>query len=253
MNLIYPDWPAPGNVKAFSTQRTGGFSDFPYGDIEGRNGLNLAMHVGDDPEIVHRNRALLRQYLPSEPVWLNQVHGAEVVNAETVVGVPNADASLTSKQDKVCTIMTADCLPVLFCTVDGKVVGAAHGGWRGLAAGILQHTVQAIRIKSDAAIMAWLGPAIGPKAFEVGNDVRQAFAFNESIKSQLFVPKKGEAGKFMANIYGIARVILRDVGINAVYGGNFCTVTDANYFYSFRRDKGQTGRMATGIWLTSKS
>ncbi len=249
MELIIPDWPAPATVKAFSTLRTGGFSLPPYGEAEGGLGLNLGAHVGDDPGAVKKNRALLQTILPSEPAWLNQVHGAEVVDAGSVSGIPNADASWTTVAGKVCIIMTADCLPVLFCTADGKVIGAAHGGWRGLAAGVLQHTVCAMRSRSRAPIMAWLGPAIGPKAFEVGDEVRTVFVSQNPDMRQVFVPERGVQGKFIADIYGIARMILKGQGINSVYGGNRCTATETTCFYSFRRDRGKTGRMATGIWL----
>lgn len=253
MELIIPDWPAPANVRAFSTLRTGGFSLPPYGDAEGGLGLNLGTHVGDDPEAVRKNRALLRTGLPSEPVWLNQVHGAAVVDAATVSGMPDADASWTAATNKVCAIMTADCLPVLLCTSDGKVVGVAHGGWRGLAAGVLQNTVKAMRSESRAPIMAWLGPAIGPQAFEVGGEVREVFMRQDMAMMQAFVPEEGVPGKFMADIYRIARIILNGIGITAVYGGDACTVTETHRFYSYRRDKGKTGRMATGIWLSASS
>ncbi|MBR7069940.1 MAG: peptidoglycan editing factor PgeF [Oxalobacter sp.] len=250
MDLIIPDWPAPANVSAFTTLRTGGFSKPPYGDADGGLGLNLGTHVGDDPETVRKNRALLRASLPSDPVWLNQVHGAEVVEADKVSGVPDADAAWTAVAGKVCIIMTADCLPVLFCSADGKVVGAAHGGWRGLAAGVLQRTVEAMRTRSNAPIIAWLGPAIGSKVFEVGGEVRAAFVGQDSAMASSFAPENGVPGKFIADIYGIARTILKHMGITSVYGGDWCTVTDAARFYSFRRDHGKTGRMATGIWLS---
>lgn len=251
MERIIPDWPAPEKVRAFSTLRTGGFSRPPYGDANGGLGLNLGTHVGDDPEAVRKNRALLRAGLPSEPVWLNQVHGADVVEADKVSGIPDADAAWTTVAGKVCIIMTADCLPVLLCAADGKAVGAAHGGWRGLAAGVLQHTVKAMRARSDAPIMAWLGPAIGPQSFEVGCEVREAFVSQNPAMAPSFVPEAGVPGKFMADIYGIARTILERQGITAVYGGDRCTVTEAACFYSFRRDQGKTGRMATGIWLST--
>lgn len=251
MELIIPEWPAPVGVKAFSTLRTGGFSLPPYGDADGGLGLNLGIHVGDDPEAVGKNRALLRAVLPSEPVWLNQVHGADVVDAATVSDVPDADASWTTAIGKVCVIMTADCLPVLLCTEDGKAVGAAHGGWRGLAAGVLQHTVKAMRTGSDAPVMAWLGPAIGPTVFEVGGEVQEIFVSQNPDMSRVFKPEAGFPGKFIADIYGIARIILNSLGVASVYGGDRCTVTETGCFYSFRRDQGRTGRMATGIWLSA--
>lgn len=163
MNLIIPEWSAPKNVRAFSTVRHGGVSESPYqGDDTGKNGLNFGMHVGDSPLAVKKNRAILREELPAEPVWLNQVHGTTVVNGENVTGVPDADASFAEKKGIVCTIMTADCLPVLLCDRAGTVVAAAHAGWRGLAGGVLENTIAVMRGKTDSEIMAWLGPAIGP-------------------------------------------------------------------------------------------
>jgi YfiH family protein len=252
MELILPDWPAPDNVRAFSTLRIGGFSLPPYGDSNGGKGLNLGMHVGDDREVVARNRALLRSKLPDEPAWLNQIHGAEVVDAAVVKGVPDADASWTAVPGKVCIIMTADCLPVLFCTDDGKAVAAAHAGWRGLAGGVLQNTVRVLKTVSDAEILAWMGPAIGPNAFEVGQDVKDVFAGIDRVMESAFVPEEGVPGKYMANIYQIARTVLSGLGVTAVYGGDRCTVSEPDAFYSFRRDNGVTGRMATGIWLSEK-
>lgn len=253
MNLIIPEWPAPKNVKAFSTLRSGGVSKPPYGGADGSLGLNLGTHVGDDIEAVKKNRSLLREQLPSEPVWLNQIHGADVVDASSVVGVPDADASFASVADTVCVIMTADCLPVLFCSADGSVVGAAHGGWRGLASGVLQNTLEQMRSRSDAEILAWLGPAIGPAAFQVGQDVLDAFVSRYPTLSieQAFVPEAGNPGKYLADIYGIARKILNSSGVSRIYGGDACTVTDVARFFSFRRDQAKTGRMATGIWLSA--
>ena len=251
MNLIIPEWPAPARVRAFSTLRNGGVSLPPYGGSKGAAGLNLGTYVGDDIEAVKKNRALLREQLPTEPAWLNQVHGSDVVNASAVKGVPDADASYTTDADTVCIIMTADCLPVLFCSADGRVVGAAHGGWRGLASGVLQNTLRQMRAQSDADVMAWFGPAIGPRVFQVGQDVLDVFVrqYPALAMEQAFVPEAGNPGKYLADIYLIARKILNGFGVSAVYGGDCCTVTDSDRFYSFRRDNGKTGRMATGIWL----
>lgn len=226
----------------------------PYGGADGTLGLNLGTHVGDDIEAVKKNRALLREQLPSEPVWLNQVHGADVVNASSVEGVPDADASYTTAADTVCVIMTADCLPVLFCSADGKAVGAAHGGWRGLASGVLQNTLKQLRAQSSADILAWLGPAIGPRVFQVGQDVLDAFVsqYPKLGIEQAFVPEVENPRKYLADIYLIARKILNSFGVSDIYGGDACTVTDSDRFYSFRRDNGKTGRMATGIWLASE-
>lgn len=249
MNPIIPDWPAPSCVRAFSTVRSGGLSEMPYhGHQKSAGGLNLGMHVGDDAHIVRENRALLRRFLPSEPVWLNQVHGNRVVDASRSGDAPDADASFACCPDVVCVIMTADCLPVLLCRRDGKAVAAAHAGWRGLAAGVLENTVRAISEKKGADIMAWLGPAIGPDAFEVGEDVRDTFVQKDGRLSVAFEKRTGADGKYLADIYALARLTLRQAGVMQVYGGGFCTVSDESRFYSYRRD-GVTGRMATGIWI----
>lgn len=196
MNLIIPDWNAPKNIRAFSTVRSGGVSQSPYqGDDSGKNGLDFGMHVGDSPLAVQKNRAILRKELPTEPVWLNQVHGTTVVNAENVTGVPDADASFAEKKGVVCTIMTADCLPVLLCDKAGTVVAAAHAGWRGLAGGILENTVAVMRDKTNSEIMAWLGPSIGPDAFEVGEDVLQVFVQKNSLMQPAFGCQKKRSGK----------------------------------------------------------
>lgn len=249
MNLIIPDWNASKNIRAFSTVRSGGVSQSPYqGDDSGKNGLNVGMHVGDKSLDVQKNRALLKKKLPTEPVWLNQVHGSTVVNGENVSGVPDADASFAKKKAVVCTIMTADCLPVLLCDKAGTVVAAAHAGWRGLAGGVLENTMAVMRNNTNSEIMAWLGPAIGPDAFEVGEDVRQAFVQKNPLMESAFVTRKESPGKYLADIYALAKMTLDKLGVTDVSGGGFCTVTDKARFYSYRRD-GVTGRMATGIWL----
>ncbi|WP_278541025.1 peptidoglycan editing factor PgeF [Oxalobacter formigenes] len=249
MNLIIPEWNAPKNVRAFSTVRYGGISKTPYqGGDSGKYGLNFGMHVGDSPLSVRKNRAILREELPAEPVWLNQVHGITVVNGENVTGVPDADASFAEKKGIVCTIMTADCLPVLLCDSAGTVVAAAHAGWRGLAGGVLENTIAVMRGKTDSEIMAWLGPAIGPGSFEVGEDVRDAFVQKNPVMASAFVSRKDNLGKYLADIYALAKMTLDELGVTDVSGGGFCTVTDKERFYSYRRD-GVTGRMATGIWL----
>lgn len=251
MNPIIPEWPSPDGVKAFSTLRDGGFSLFPYhGGASDTGGLNFGLHVGDDPEKVRKNRMLLKKMLPSEPVWLNQVHGMTVVNAAKCSGVPDADASYAFSENVVCVVMTADCLPVLLCTSDGTAVASVHAGWRGLAAGVLEKTVGAIRERTGSEIMAWLGPAIGPGAFEVGEDVREAFVRKDGRMSEAFCRKGTGNGKYLADIYELARQILSKMGVVRVYGGSYCTVSDRARFYSYRRD-GVTGRMATGIWIAS--
>ncbi|MDB5840949.1 MAG: Polyphenol oxidase [Herminiimonas sp.] len=246
-DFIMPDWnAAPAEVGALSTTRHGGVSRAPYDDGAGGGGMNLGAHVGDRPEDVLQNRAMLEVLLPAHPAWLTQVHGARVVDAATVSGAPEADASFTTQSGVVCAIQTADCLPVLFCDTAGRAVGAAHAGWRGLASGVLQNTVAAMRDAGAAEIIAWLGPAIGPQQFEVGPDVVDAF--DALGCTQAFKPIDGQPGKYLADIYALARAALQSVGVQRIDGGGFCTVTEAQRFYSYRRDR-VTGRMATLIWL----
>ncbi|RZI42259.1 peptidoglycan editing factor PgeF [Herbaspirillum sp. HC18] len=248
MDPIIPDWPdAPANIGALSTTRTGGCSRAPYDDGAGGGGLNLGGHVGDDPEAVRRNRDVLRAVLPAEPAWLTQVHGTTVVNAAEVENAPQADACFTTKPGVVCVIQTADCLPVLLCDTAGKVVGAAHAGWRGLAGGVLENTIARMREAGASGILAWLGPAIGPACFEVGQDVFDAFAGHDEDMAAAFVPIPGRQGKYIADIYALAKRTLRRAGVEKIGGGGLCTVTEQNRFYSYRRDK-VTGRMASLIW-----
>lgn len=245
-NLIVPEWKVgPGRVRALCTTRQGGTSKAPYDDGAGGPGLNLGQHVGDDAAHVSANRAWLRTLLPSEPVWLNQVHGANVVDAGAVAGVPDADASFATTPGVVCAVLTADCLPVLFCDLAGQVVAAAHAGWRGLAAGVLRNTVARMREAGAQQIQAWLGPAIGPRRFEVGADVLQAFIGLDPTGKHFALQANG---KYLADIYALARLELRACGVDLLGGGSFCTVEDAPRFYSYRRD-GVTGRMASLIWI----
>jgi len=249
MELIIPDWTeAPANIGALSTTRTGGFSHAPYDDSTGGGGLNLGVHVGDDPGAVARNRALLRTLLPAEPAWLSQVHGVNVVDAATAKDMPQADACIATQPGVVCVIQTADCLPVLFCDADGRAVGAAHAGWRGLAGGVLENTISRMRAAGATRIQAWLGPAIGPQCFEVGQDVFDAFVGRDPDTARAFVSIIGQDGKYVADIYALARLALERAGVGQVSGGGMCTVTDRRRFYSYRRD-GVTGRMASLIWL----
>ena len=236
---IIPDWPAPVAVRACVTTREGGVSVAPYAS------LNLGNHVGDAPAHVAQNRARVRAALPVEPLWLRQTHGLQVADAVLAQVETEADASVARQPNRVCAVMTADCLPVLFCDQAGTVVGAAHAGWRGLADGILEQTVAAMLVPSGQ-IMAWLGPAIGPDKFEVGEDVRAIFVADLSAASAAF--KAGKPGKWLADIYQLARLRLTRLGVHQVYGGGLCTYTDAARFYSYRRD-GVTGRMASLIWL----
>jgi len=247
--VLLPDWQgAPSWVGALSTLRSGGVSLAPYDDGAGGGGLNLGTHVGDDPAAVAQNRARLRALLPLDPAWLTQVHGNIVLDAAHVQGAPEADASIAVGPGAVCVIQTADCLPVLFCDSQGRVVGAAHAGWRGLAAGVLENTVAAMRAAGAGDILAWLGPAIGPACFEVGEEVRQAFVDGHAEASAAFVPNLNAPGKHFADIYQLARLLLRRQGIAKISGGGFCTMTDAARFYSYRRDR-TTGRMASLVWL----
>ncbi len=250
IQYLVPDWRnAPPNVAALSTTRIGGVSRAPYDDGNGGGGLNLGTHVGDDPEHVKRNRALLRALLPAEPAWLAQVHGTRVVDAAAAgQAVPEADASVASRPGVVCVIQTADCLPVLFCDTTGGVVGAAHAGWRGLAHGVLENTLARMRSAGARDILAWLGPAIGPESFEVGQDVCDAFVGRDARLASAFKPNPAQPGKYWADIYALARTILADAGVHQVYGGGLCTVADRRRFYSYRREK-LTGRMASLIWL----
>ncbi len=216
--------------------------------------MNLGEHVLDDPIAVATNRTNLRESLPADPVWLNQIHSSVVVQADIMNVVPDADASYTREPGTVCAILTADCLPVLLCHRDGSVVAAAHAGWRGLAAGVLEATVAAMQIP-PGEVMAWLGAAIGPNAFEVGEEVRTAFIQSHPEAIHAFVPTSPDsplstsvAPKWLADLYALARIRLNSCGVTAVYGGDLCTYTDATRFYSYRRN-GKTGRMASLIWL----
>ena len=240
-NFIQPDWPVPKQVKAFVTNRRGGVSQSPYASF------NLAEHVEDDPEAVKTNRAILQQslQLPAEPVWLEQVHSSRVIDAGQSQLSLKADASFTSQQEVICVVMTADCLPVLICNRRGTKVAAAHAGWRGLEAGVIEKTIEAMQEDADD-LLVWLGPAIGPDAFEVGDEVKRAFEQHDADASKAFKPSN--SGRWLADIYELAKQRLEKININHVYGAGFCTFTDKKQFYSYRRD-GKTGRMASLIWI----
>jgi YfiH family protein len=240
-HCIIPDWPAPANVKALQTKRLGGISAAPY-DL-----LNLGAHVGDDSRAVTYNRQLLEPLMPSEPVWLEQVHGTTVVNADATGCLPQADACIARHRGAVCVVMTADCLPVLLCDDEGAVVGAAHAGWKGLAKGVIEETVKAMNI-APHKLMAWLGPAISQEAFEVGEDVRGMFVGQDARATEAFIPSH-KHGKFQGDIYLLAHQRLHALGVDRIYGGNYCTFLQKDEFFSYRRD-GVTGRMGTFIWLT---
>lgn len=242
LNFIIPNWPAPVNVKSLQTTRDGGVSLTPYAS------LNLGAHVNDDAIAVARNRQLLSPYLPSEPVWVNQVHGVEVIDAASSTCLQNADASYTTKPNVVCVTMTADCLPVLLCDKAGTVVAAVHAGWRGLCDGAIEAAINKMQV-SPSEILAWLGPAIGRSAFEVGEDVRQQFIQQDHRAEQAF---KVHGNKWLCDMYSIAKQRLNNIGVTQIYGGSvnedFCTYTDESRFFSFRRNN-VTGRMASLIWL----
>lgn len=235
--LILPDWPAPANVRALQTTRLGGVSTAPYAS------LNLGSHVGDAPLAVARNRQLLNTLLPSEPVWLEQVHGTVVVDADRAGCRNVADASIA--RCGVCVVMTADCLPVLLCDKAGTVVGAAHAGWKGLAAGVIEATVSAMGV-APADLLVWLGPAISQQAFEVGAEVREQFIKTTPQAAFAFI--SGQSGKYLADIYALARLRLNALGISEIYGGERCTYGESEQFFSYRRN-GVTGRQGTFIWL----
>ena len=252
LRVLVPNWPASPQIGAFCTTRAGGISKAPF------NSLNLGRYVNDEAAAVSENRARVRTLLPAEPVWLKQVHGTRVWDADLAhsEAIIEADAVVTTKTNTVLTVMAADCLPVLISSPDGGVIGAAHAGWRGLVEGVLENTVDAMQAKtglSDAGqYLAWLGPAIGPRAFEVGEEVQAAFhehAQKNALPSpsEAFTAIDGKPGKYWANLYQLARQRLISKGLTDIYGGEFCTVRDENDFFSHRRD-GLSGRFAAFIW-----
>ncbi|MEM1153457.1 MAG: peptidoglycan editing factor PgeF [Pseudomonadota bacterium] len=246
MEIVEPDWPAPARIVAFTTLRTGGISKGRYAS------LNLADHVSDDEDAVETNRGILADHLPPgiRVNWLQQVHGNRAVSVDDVSGVTQADAGVSSTTGQACAVLTADCLPVLMCSRDGSVVAAAHAGWRGLLAGILENTVRAMMVP-PGDILAWLGPAIGPRAFEVGPEVRQAFlAASDPMQlaetEACFATSPRSKKRYMADLYALARLRLCGLGDANIFGGHACTHSDETRFFSFRRD-GETGRMASLI------
>ena len=248
-DYLIPQWPAPARVRALCTTRSGGVSQAPY------DALNLGEHVGDDALAVAANRLTLANSLTARPVYLSQVHGSNVVTLsdDSAHGM-RADASLSTQPGLACTVMVADCLPVLFTNLQGSVVAAAHAGWRGLAGqggrGVLEQTLSAMdSLASAADVMAWLGPCIGPQAFEVGDDVRDAFTAQEPAARALFRP---HGGKWLADLPGLARLRLAQAGVEQIYGNDgglsWCTVSNPARYFSHRRDR-VSGRMAACIWL----
>lgn len=248
-NVILPDWPAPAQVRAVSSLRHGGCSEGIF------QSFNLGDHVNDNPEHVLKNRQLFKQLadMPQEPLWLQQVHGIVVARPDLACSYSaapvKADAAYSCALQRVCVVMTADCLPLLLCDRAGKEVAAIHAGWRGLAAGVIEQTLRYFQAKPED-IMVWLGPAIGPQAFEVGSEVRAAFINAHPAADVAF--KLQSSGKYLADLYLLARIRLVSQGITAIYGGNYCTYQQAEHFFSYRRD-GQTGRMASAIWLDTRS
>ncbi len=242
-SVIEPDWPAPAGVGALATTRIGGASVAPW------DSLNLGDHVGDDGTAVAANRRQLASLIGEDIrcQWLTQVHGTGVVVAGKADQNSEADAAVSSASGHACLVMTADCLPVLFCDRAGTRVGAAHAGWRGLAGGVLEATVQALDCPPEQ-LMCWLGPAIGPDAFEVGDEVREQFCTADKRAAAAFRPRAEQPGKWLADLPLLARQRLQKLGVTAIYGGKYCTFSDSERFFSYRRD-GVTGRMASLVWL----
>lgn len=249
--FILPTWrDLPEGIRAISTYRFGGVSEGAFSgeaDNAKQSGLNLGAHVGDRAECVAANRQILNAYLPNPANYMRQVHGSDVIAADVANEKLDADAMFSTKVGQVCAVMTADCLPVLMADLDGKVVAAAHAGWRGLALGVLESTIIQMRQQGANQITAWLGPAIGPLQFEVGKDVFDTFVAKSGALSQYFLPLP-EPTKYLANIYGLARFFLTKSDVTSVFGGEHCTFSESDKFYSFRRDK-VTGRMASVIWI----
>jgi hypothetical protein len=246
---IVPDWPAPAKVRALITTRAGGVSSGSFADGQGNGGMNLGLKSGDAIECVQANRARLRAWLPTEPRWLQQVHGAAVADLDDDGALAPADAAITLQPGRVCVVSIADCLPVLFAHHEGRAVGVAHAGWRGLAAGILQSTAAAMRARLGdprAALLAYLGPAIGPAHFEVGPEVLAAMGERLPRAAEAFRPL--HPGKYLCDLFGLARQALAQVSVTRVFGGGDCTYGDAARFYSYRREK-VTGRHAALIWI----
>ena len=234
-NFIFPDWPAPAHIKAATTTRRAG---------------NLAFHIDDNPVIVQANQKKLIESLelPTTPVWLNQIHSSQIISLNhSLDSIPTADAVYCNIPDRVCAILTADCLPILVTDTRGYEVAAIHAGWRGLVAGIINHTFPLFKA-SPNDLLVWFGPAIGPRAFEVGADVRQAFLNRHIDYQKAFTPHKE---RWLGNIYQLATLNFNHLGIKRMYGGQFCTYFDHELFYSYRREKGRTGRMVTVIWINS--
>lgn len=243
MQFVKPNWPAPKHIHAGTTTRIDGVSTGCYAS------LNLGNHVGDDPKLVLQNRRLLREQLslPNEPAWLNQTHSSIAVYIDDAFTAVEADASYTDQTNQVCAVMTADCLPVLVCNQDGTEVAAIHAGWGGLGRGVIEAAIKQLTSPPET-LMAWLGPAIGPAVFEVGRDVYDLFVAHDPRAESGFTVKSTTPEKWLMDIYHLGRQRLNDCGIEAIYGGDYCTYSDSDRFFSYRRD-GVTGRMASLIWI----
>lgn len=238
---LVPDWPAPARVRAFVTTRAGGVSAGEFAS------LNLGSHSGDDAANVARNRLIVREHLPETPRWMAQVHGADVADLDRLAEdeAVTADAATASVAGRVGAVLTADCMPLLLCDEQGQRVGVAHAGWRGMAAGVIENTVCALGTE-PAKVMAWMGPTIGPTAFEVGPEVREAFVTVDPRADAAFVQHK--PGKYMADLYALARLRLQSAGVSRIHGGGFCTYREADRFFSYRREQ-KSGRMGAFIWM----
>ncbi len=244
LKTITPDWPAPPIVKAYTTTRLGGTSLPPF------DSLNIGYSSGDNKSSVEQNRHLVYQslQLPSEPVWRKQIHSNIACAADSAI--QEADALYSNQPNQVCAIQTADCLPILLCNQVGTEVAAIHAGWRGLADNIIANTL-ALFSSPKQHLLAWLGPAISQEHFEVGTDVRDSFLKQNSKNTQAFIPHPKQANKYFADLYQLARLQLRALGITAIYGANYCTYSNKQHFFSYRRDH-ITGRMASLIWLQKR-
>jgi YfiH family protein len=238
---LVPDWPAPARVRAFVTTRAGGVSRGEYFS------MNLGNRSGDEPADVERNRLIVRAHLPAQPRWMAQVHGADVADLDRLGDddVPTADAATTGLPGRVGVVLTADCMPLFLCDEGAQRVGVAHAGWRGMAAGVIEKTVEALHA-DPARVMAWMGPTIGPSAFEVGAEVRAAFLAADADASAAFTQHKPD--KYMADLYALARLRLRRAGVRRIHGGGFCTHGEADRFFSYRRAQ-ESGRMGAFIWM----
>jgi len=242
MKIIKADWPAAKHINAITTTRLGGFSEGRY------KGLNLAVRCGDELNIVNKNRRLISDEFSwkSPPTWLNQKHSANIVRAENYNDSEIYDASFTEQTNRICVVLTADCLPILICDQKGTTIAAIHAGWRGLAAGIIENSITNLSLAPEN-ILVWLGPAISKKTFEIGAEVRDVFVKKDHDLASAFSPSTNSE-KWMADIYLIAKITLNGLGITEIFGGNYCTYSDEESFYSYRRD-GETGRMGSFIWM----